>query len=697
MTTEVAPAPPAAQGRAVRGVGVLAVAGAACVLILVLGAVHLSQGTAGLAAGEVARALLGQGEDEAVAILVASRLPRLLAGILVGLALGVAGAVLQSVARNPLASPDTMGVNAGAHFAITVVAAAGLALPLALSGVLAFVGGLGGAALVLLLARGGATGPTRLILAGATISLAIQAMTMLLLVLKEEETTGLYAWGSGSIVQSGMESVARVTPAVVLGLIAALLIAHRLDLLALGDDAASVLGIPVLQTRVAAVLVSVFLSAAAVTVAGPVGFVGLCAPAIVRLLTPLVPGLQRHRALLPLAGLAGVIVVLGADVLLRAVLGGAAGVEVPTGVVTSIFGAVVLIVLARRLRDSGATRRTGAAASGRPRTTRWTVVLATVLLVLLAGAALAGMLLGDRLMLTGDLVNYVMGDAGRIVTASVTERSPRVFGAVLAGAAFGLAGTVIQGVARNPLAEPSTLGITAGAGVGAVGTLTLLPGAGVWGVTLAGAAGALIAFAIVYLASYRRGLNSDRLVLVGIGFAAGAGALTTAIVIVADPWNVAFALTWLSGSTYGRIWSQMIPVVVALTVMIPFVARRTRDLDVLSLDDDVPRVLGVHLERTRMLLLVAAALLTSTAVGAVGVVGFVGLVAPHAARALVGGRHTHVLLVAPVLGALLVSVADTVGRTVISPGQIPAGIITALVGAPYFVYLLWRTRGRERA
>jgi len=111
----------------------------------------------------------------------------------------------------------------------------------------------------------------------------------------------------------------------------------------------------------------------------------------------------------------------------------------------------------------------------------------------------------------------------------------------------------------------------------------------------------------------------------------------------------------------------------------------------------VPRVLGVRLERTRLLLLVAAALLTSTAVGAVGVVGFVGLVAPHAARALVGGRHAHVLLLAPLLGGLLVSVADTLGRTVISPAQIPAGIITAVVGAPYFVYLLWRTRGAERA
>ncbi len=698
MTASTDTAPPTApQAPLRRTLGIATVAVGACLLIVLLCAIHLAQGTADVGALDVPRVLLGQGDDLGGAVFSDSRMPRLFAGVLVGLALGAAGALLQSIARNALASPDTMGVNAGAHLALTAVAALGVSLPLALNGVLAFVGGIAGAALVLVLARGGATGPTRLILAGATISLALQAMTMLLLVLHEEETTGLYAWGSGSIVQSGTETVTRVAPAVGLGLVAALLIAHRLDLLALGDDAASVLGVPVLRTRVLTVLIAVFLSAAAVTAAGPVGFVGLCAPAVVRLLTPLVPGLQRHRVLIPLAGLAGVVVVLGADVALRAVLGGAGGVEVPTGIVTSLVGAAVLIVLARRLRDSGPVRRTGAAASGRPRSTRRVLALAAVTGVFLAAAALAGMLLGGRLMLTGDLVNYILGDAGRVVSASVTERGPRVLGAVLAGAARALAGPVIPGVARNPLAEPSTLGITAGAGVGAVGMLTLVPGAGVWSVTTAGAAGALVAFAIVYLVSYRDGLSSDRLVLVGIGFAAGASALTTAIVIVADPWNVAFALTWLSGSTYGRVLPQLVPLAVALAVLIPVVARHIRDLDVISLDDDVPRVLGVRLERTRLLLLVAAALLTSTAVGAVGVVGFVGLVAPHAARALVGGRHAHVLLLAPLLGGLLVSVADTLGRTVISPAQIPAGIITAVVGAPYFVYLLWRTRGGERA
>jgi ABC-type Fe3+-siderophore transport system permease subunit len=152
------------------------------------------------------------------------------------------------------------------------------------------------------------------------------------------------------------------------------------------------------------------------------------------------------------------------------------------------------------------------------------------------------------------------------------------------------------------------------------------------------------------------------------------------------------ALTWLPGSTYGRSLGQAVPVALALALLTPVLVLGARRLDVLSLDDDTPRVLGMGLERSRLLVLTAAALLTSTAVSAVGVVGFVGLVAPHLARALVGRLHIRVLPVAALVGAVLLSVAHTVGRSVIAPAQIPAGLVTAMAGTPYFVFLLWRCR-----
>jgi iron complex transport system permease protein len=236
------------------------------------------------------------------------------------------------------------------------------------------------------------------------------------------------------------------------------------------------------------------------------------------------------------------------------------------------------------------------------------------------------------------------------------------------------------------------LGITAGAGVGAVILITFVPLAGVWLMSGVAGTGALIAFAIVYGLSWRGGLSSDRLVLIGIGVWAGGFAIITFIIVGFDPWNTGKALTWLSGSTYGRTPEQIVPVALALLAFIPIAVLARRELDLLALDDDTPRVLGVPLERARLLLLGGAALVTSTAVSAVGVIAFVGLVAPHAARALVGARHSRTLPMAALLGALLVSLADTVGRTVIAPAQIPAGLVTALIGTPYFVWLLWRSR-----
>jgi ferric hydroxamate transport system permease protein len=547
---------------------------------------------------------------------------------------------------------------------------------------------------VLVLSSGGASGPTRLILAGSAITLALQAGTMLLLLLFEQETTGLFAWGSGSLTQNAMGTLPQMGPVIALLLLGLLLLAGRLDVLALGDDTASLLGVPVRRTRIMVVLLVVLAAAAAVTIAGPIGFVGLCAPAVARLLARRVPGMHRHRALICLSGLVGVAIVLGADVVVRAVMGAEAGVEVPTGVATTLMGAVVLVWLARRHRDSGPTRAAPVARSAASRSGRTTALITAAAAVLVGGAALAGMLLGDTWVLTGDLANWVQGRTGQGLTFVLDQRYPRVAAAILAGAALAAAGTAVQAVCRNPLAEPGLLGITGGAGVGAIALLTFVPGAGIWTLTIVAGASALLTFAIVYGLAWRGGLNSDRLVLIGIGMWIGGTALTTFLIVAFDPWNIAKALTWLSGSTYATGAAQLIPVAVLLVVLVPLLLLGHRALDLLALDDDTPRVLGVRLEGVRLGVLAGAALLTASAVAAVGVIGFVGLVAPHMARGLVGARHRRILPLALLVGALVVSVADTVGRTVIAPAQIPAGLMTALVGTPYFIWLLWRSRVR---
>ncbi|MER6585616.1 iron ABC transporter permease [Micromonospora chalcea] len=689
--TRPAPAgPPPARRSRVASAFALAAA-----LLVAITAVHLTQGTSSVGALDLLRLLTG-GDDETARVLVASRLPRLLTGLAVGVALGFAGAALQSTTRNPLASPDTLAVNAGAHLAIVSTAAFGIALPALPAGGLAFCGGLAAASLVMLLSAGGQAATTRLILAGSATAMALSSLTMLLMLLFEQATIGLFAWGNGSLVQGDLVAFTQLAPVIAVAALVLVALGHRLDLLALGDDTATVLGLNVRRTRLTVVLLAVLLSAAAVTLAGPIGFVGLGAPVIVRLLGKWVPEVHRHRVLMPLSGIVGVVIVLGSDVLLRAVLGGQAGVDVPTGVVTTLFGAVLLVWLARRHRDAGPTRQApGGHAAVRSR--GFVAAVVAVCAVVATAALVLGMLAGDTWVLLGDIVNWVQGRTGPAYTFVLDARWPRVAAALLAGAALALAGTTVQAVCRNPLAEPGILGITGGAGIGAVSLLTFAPMAGVLALSGAAGLGAVVAFALVYGLARRRGLNSDRLVLIGFAVWQGGTAIITFIVVSSDPWNTGKALTWLSGSTYGRTAPQVLPVAIALLVALPVVAAVRRELDLLALDDDTPRVLGVRLERARLVALGLAALLTATAVSAVGVIGFVGLVAPHAARALVGGRHTRVLPVAVLLGATLVSLADTLGRSVIAPAQVPAGLVTAMIGTPYFVWLLWRSRAAAAA
>lgn len=668
--------------------GAVAVTATLVLLVTVLAAVDITQGTADVGASQVWDALTGNAEAGDASVVVASRLPRMVAAVLVGLALGMAGAALQAVSRNVLASPDTLAVNAGSYLALGLVAVSGAALPLLASSGAAFVGGLAAAAVVLGLSGLG-KGTVRLVLAGSALALGLNAVTNALLLLFPEQTEGLYGWHQGSVGQNGFGGVVRMAPVIAAGVVGLLVVARRVDALALGDDAARGLGVSVRGTRITAVVLATLLSAAAVTLAGPIGFVGLCAPALVRPLAGRFRGLVRSRVSLPVAGLVGAALVLLSDVLLRAVVPADTAVEVPTGVVTTVLGGVFLVVMALRTRDTDS-----AEAPDRLRIPGRMTFLVTVVVLIAAlmGVLVAAVLLGDAKLLLGDVVNWAQGRAGRVVTFVLDTRVPRVSAALLAGAALALSGTLVQAVTRNPLAEPGILGVSGGAGLGAVLLVTLAQSPGSWEVAGAAFGGAAVAASVVFGLAARGGFRQNRLVLLGMGVSSAAAALISLVIVLSDPFDTTKALTWLSGSTYGRNMPDVLPVAVVLAAGIVLAVVRGRELDLVALDEDTPRLLGLGVPRARLGFLVMAVLLSATAVAAAGTIGFVGLVAPHAARALVGRRHVRVVPVSLLLGALLVCLADLAGRTVIAPAQLGAGLMTAVIGTPYFFYLLVRTR-----
>lgn len=268
---------------------------------------------------------------------------------------------------------------------------------------------------------------------------------------------------------------------------------------------------------------------------------------------------------------------------------------------------------------------------------------------------------------------------------------PRILIAVLVGSSLAIAGAVIQAVIRNPLAAPDVIGVTKGAGLGAVLLLLAYPTAAVSYLPTAAFAGGVITMAIVYLASYRGGGTTPvRLALVGIAISS---LCLSAIqyVMIDRQQGIGTALVWLTGSLAEVDMQSVYQFVPWVAVLVPLTVLYARKLDILGLGDDMAQGLGVAVERTRRITLALAVLLASATVAVAGTVSFIGLIAPHIARRLVGPRHAVLLPASAAIGTLMLLVADAIGRGADPPIELPAGMVTAFIGAPYFVYLLTRS------
>ncbi|MEM6383519.1 MAG: iron ABC transporter permease [Pseudomonadota bacterium] len=277
-------------------------------------------------------------------------------------------------------------------------------------------------------------------------------------------------------------------------------------------------------------------------------------------------------------------------------------------------------------------------------------------------------------------------------------RGPRTVAALAIGAMLAASGLILQAVVRNPLAEPGLLGINAGAALSTVSiSLGALPFAAGLPLTLAACIGGMLVAIIVYLVSWKSGTNTGRLILAGVGVGALCSGLISLITLFAEPQAVQRALAWLSGSLGGVTVAQAQLLMVFALMGCAALFLSHRQLDVLNLDRTSIVGLGLPFETTRLALLAVAVILASVATAIGGIIAFVGLIAPHAARLLVGHQHRAAAPVAVLVGAALCAFADLAARTVIAPAQLPAGIVTSLLGAPYFLFLMIRSTSGSAA
>lgn len=273
-----------------------------------------------------------------------------------------------------------------------------------------------------------------------------------------------------------------------------------------------------------------------------------------------------------------------------------------------------------------------------------------------------------------------------------TLRLPRTLVAWGVGVGLAIAGTLTQAISRNPLASPDIIGINAGAALAAVSLIVVFPDVPISLLPLAAMGGALSVAVLIYLVAWQGGSSPVRLVLVGIGLSFVAIALTDLMVTFGDIYDVSQALVWLAGSVYGRSWAQAIAYTPWLIIFGLFSLLQSRELNALQMGDEVAKSLGSRIEWQRGWLLLSAVALSGAAVATAGTIGFVGLMSPHIARQLVGPSHEGLVPVAALMGGLVVVVADLIGRLLFAPIELPCGIITAVIGAPYFLYLLIRDR-----
>jgi len=276
-------------------------------------------------------------------------------------------------------------------------------------------------------------------------------------------------------------------------------------------------------------------------------------------------------------------------------------------------------------------------------------------------------------------------------------RLPRIVIGVLVGMGLAIAGAVLQGISKNALADPGILGINAGAGLAVMLYISFFPttkSVPVYLLPVLAFIGAGLTAVLIYSLSFKRheGITPMRLILTGVAVAAGISSAMIVLTLRLTPENYQFVATWLAGSIWGSNWRFVLSLLPWLLILFPFIYMKSRVLNILNLGEVTSIGLGASIEKERRWLLAASVGLAGASVSVSGGIGFVGLIAPHLARQLVGANHQFLLPTSALLGGFLVLLADTVGRSILEPSEIPAGIVVAVFGAPYFLFLLARLK-----
>lgn len=600
-------------------------------------------------------------------------LPRLVMALMVGAVLGLVGSLLQQITRNPLLSPLTLGTSAGAWLALILISIAVPSLAPDLKALVVMIGSMLAMGLVLLIAGFRELAGLRVILAGMAVNILLGAITSAIIILRDQYAKNLFIWGAGDLAQNDWQWMIWLAPKLIIALVILVIAPRILQLLRLGQSGAQSLGLATTPVLIALFGAALWLMSATITAVGIISFIGLIAPNIARLL-----GANHARDQLYYSTVLGALLLLLADFVARIVSNLSVDI-IPSGTATAIIGAPMLIYLA--MRGSRAEDQMPLSQYGenqRKLTLKKWLGISCFALFLLVMA----------LFLNNDGVSWRWNMPSDF---EITTRIPRILIALAAGICMAVAGTVLQRLINNPLASPDLLGVSAGA-TAAIVISSLLTGQSLFVLNpLIALTGSAVMLAILVLLTRAKQFSGGTVLLLGISLTAMVEALVQ-FVLAKGSQDVYNLLSWLAGSTYHVQLSQSLYLLAASAVILTLSLISSRGLTLLNLNTEIAaaRGLNVTLNTNAVLFLVALSCAFVTAL--LGPVAFIGLLAPHIARLLGAQKVKSQLLLAALLGAIVLILADWLGRNIIFPSQVAAGTLAAALGGGYFILLLLKAK-----
>ncbi len=599
-----------------------------------------------------------------------SLMPRMLVALFAGAALAFAGTIFQQLLKNPLAEPSTLGILSGAQLAITLLTLSMATVSAFQRDIAALAGGLAAVAIVSGLARKAGFAPMTLLLCGMVISFSAGSASVILALFHHEYLRGVFVWGSGSLIQNDYSNALALAVRLVILVPLLMLFQRPLAIAGLDDANARSLGLSLISMRAIILFIATILTALVVARVGVIAFVGLAAGQVARM-----TGARTLKERLFWGALIGALLLLLADgiVLVSAPVIG----EIPTGTITAIAGSALMLAL---LKSAPRSIEQLANLDGyNPASQTSSRVLVPACLAILVFVVI--------LSLTEQIFAH-----GIEPWTLFEGRWPRVLTAAGAGAMLAMAGAITQAITRNPMASPEGLGVSGGAGLGIIAAFLfggmaspLLPLAG-------GILGAILSFSLVLAVARRRSYAAEPVLLGGIAIGALSTAIISLIVASGDP-RASYILAWTMGPTFRATGIVALIATFFALMALALSPLFRRWIDVLPLGDGTARALGINPGRSRGVLLIFVATLTGIATLVVGPLSFVGMMAPHIARMASARGQTRIMLTSTAIGAALMIAADWLGRTADFPYEIPAGVIAAFIGGPYFLWVI-RSNGK---